>query len=173
MLDTKVAVLLNLLKIKCPPTTEDMTERSALMLYNNIIEAGMDSLIAPEFVGQLVSTIAETDDEFFRVASRRAVEIGAVEELSYAGYQQAVKNIAYHLAMTAIEQIESGADDAKRVITDIRSSPQLMEKMRTLDQVYAMTSYGAGIPPRIVDRDVSKSLDEYLFAYIVKRDQNK
>jgi hypothetical protein len=170
MIDRQIAALLEQFGLPYSQESERLTFHMAQTLYHKIVEFGANNGVPPANIGGTIAYIAERDQAFFYVASERMIEIGAVQRLSQDGYRQAVKNLAYQIALLAIEQFsESGPISPANIIANVRNTAATSEQLTALDQIFMVVSYGAGVHPSVVDKDVGAHLDEYLLAYLTSK----
>jgi hypothetical protein len=170
MIDRQIAALLEQFGLPYSKESERLTFHMAQTLYHKIVEFGASNGVPPANIGGMIAYIAERDQAFFYVASERMIEIGAVQRLSQDGYRQAIKNLAYQIAMFAIEQVEEhGAVGTTNILASVRNTKEINKRLDQLDEIFAVISYGAGVHPSVVDKDVGEQLDEYLLAYVTSK----
>lgn len=170
MIDQRITEMLECFGITFPKESERLTFHMAQTLYHKIVGFGANNNIPPSRIGAMIAYVAEKDPVFFYVASERMIDIGAVERLSKDGYRQAIKNLAYQIAMFAIEQFEEhGAIGTTNILASVQNTKETNQRLDQLDEIFAVISYGAGVHPSVVDKDVGEQLDEYLRAYMTSK----
>lgn len=121
----------------------------------------MSAKFDPEILLEM-ATLTKQQIIVWETASKRLIEMGKIEPLSFEGLEQAIDNIAYRIFTISMYSFLQRPDLIEATPEDFLNDEQFGDDVEKLDDVINMTAIASCVHPAIVAAKIDLKVAEYI-----------